>query len=785
MVGEVDGTPYAFVGLERVGGVMAFDLSDPTAPEFVSYINSRDFSAPADSIEAGDLGPEGLAFISAADSPNGKPLIAVANEVSGTTAIYEFTPPGTVPTDPGTPGEPFSLQLVHASDLEGGVDAIPNAPNFAAIVEGLEQDNPNTLVLSSGDNYIPGPFSSAAADPAFTESGVLNDVYNQINGLGGDGYAALQGGAGRVDISIMNAIGFDASALGNHEFDFGPAGVASVVAPDYGDAAGVADDAWVGAQFPYLSANLDFSADSDLAPLFTSEIRPNTDFLSGPEQSDANADVPKIAPATIVDVNGEQIGVVGDTTQILESISSTGDVTVVGNPGMDDLTQLADVLNPVIAQLQDQGIDKIVLVSHLQQLSLEENLVGLLDGVDIVIGGGSNTILANPDDGLRPNDVAAGPYPIVSTNADGDPAVVLNTDGDYSYVGRLNVDFDADGIIIPTSLDNPDNGPIATTSENVAAIWGDADPFAAGTKGALVTELVDEVGGIVQVQDGNLFGQTDVFLEGRRELVRTEETNLGDLSADANLAYAQSIDPDVQVSIKNGGGIRSFIGAIQEDGTLLPPQENADAGKATGDVSQLDIVNSLRFNNALSIVTTTADGLKELLEHGVAAVEPGATPGQFPQVGGVEFSFDPSLEAGARIQSMAIVDQDGQIVDEVVRDGDVVGDATRAIKVTTLSFLADGGDGYPFETVSTDRVDLFDDANPSLTGDAVFAADGTEQDAFAEYFATNFGDSPFEVADTAAEDDLRIQNLSVRDDSVFSSQVAMTQSLVMELDTAA
>jgi 2',3'-cyclic-nucleotide 2'-phosphodiesterase (5'-nucleotidase family) len=116
---------------------------------------------------------------------------------------------------------------------------------------------------------------------------------------------------------------------------------------------------------------------------------------------------------------------------------------------------------------------------------------------------------------------------------------------------------------------------------------------------------------------------------------------------------------------------------LDEGALSLHPFTAARAGKDEGEVSQLDIVNSLRFNNALSIVTTTAEGLKALLEHGVAATAEGATPGQFPQVGGVEFSFDPSLDSGARIQSLAIVDEAGTVVDEIVRDGSLVGDASR------------------------------------------------------------------------------------------------------------
>ena len=87
-VGEVDGRTYAFIGLERIGGIVVYDVSNPYHPTFVQYINTRDFSGDAMAGTAGDLAPEGLAFISAADSPTGQPLLAVAYEVSGTTTIF-------------------------------------------------------------------------------------------------------------------------------------------------------------------------------------------------------------------------------------------------------------------------------------------------------------------------------------------------------------------------------------------------------------------------------------------------------------------------------------------------------------------------------------------------------------------------------------------------------------------------------------------------------------------------------------------------------------------------
>jgi len=88
-VGTVGERRYVFVGLERMGGVITYDITDPYAPLFVDYTNNRNFSAdPATAPAAGDLGPEGVLFIDVKDSPTHAPLLVVANEISGTVTIY-------------------------------------------------------------------------------------------------------------------------------------------------------------------------------------------------------------------------------------------------------------------------------------------------------------------------------------------------------------------------------------------------------------------------------------------------------------------------------------------------------------------------------------------------------------------------------------------------------------------------------------------------------------------------------------------------------------------------
>jgi hypothetical protein len=91
VIGMVGERRYAFIGLERMGGVITYDITDPYAPLFVDYTNNRDFSVdPATAPAAGDLGPEGLLFIDAKSSPTNTPVLVVANEVSGTVTLYEL-----------------------------------------------------------------------------------------------------------------------------------------------------------------------------------------------------------------------------------------------------------------------------------------------------------------------------------------------------------------------------------------------------------------------------------------------------------------------------------------------------------------------------------------------------------------------------------------------------------------------------------------------------------------------------------------------------------------------
>ncbi len=752
-IGRVGDKTYAFVGLERSHMTLAFDITDPNN---VSYAGAAQRN--------GDLNPEGQLFISAEDSPTGEALLVVSNEVSNNISVFE------VEEAPA-----FTLQLLHLADGEAGLLAADTAPNLAALLDAFDDDYLNTLILAGGDNFLPGPFLNAGTDPSL----------NSVPSIGATGF-------GRPDIAIHNALGVEASTIGNHEFDLGSTAFRDSFTPS---------GLWVGAQFPYLSANLDFSGDAALSPRFTDTT--NDAATPTPE---ANTLKGRIAESAVVTKGGEKIGLVAATTQILEAISSPNGTEVKGfpiGPGangeVDDMDLLAAQLQPIIDELIAEGVDKIVLMAHLQQIANEQLLATKLRGVDIILAAGSNTRLGDADDEAVafPGHAAtfANTYPIITNGADGKATLIVNTDNEYTYLGRLVVDFDENGDILVDNLTDltPVNGAYAATTANVAEAWGvsEADlettAFANGTKGDQVRDITQAVDAVISAKDGNVFGFTDVYLEGERAFVRSEETNLGNLAADSgSFAYRDITgagDEQFVVGLRNGGGIRAQIGAIDfVTGEKIAPLANPDVGKPEGGVSQLDVENSLRFNNRLMSFDTTAAGLKAILEHGVAA---GTLQGRFPQIGGVRFSWDPAATAGNRVQNIALIDSSDRVIARLVENGVVVATAATLITVVTSNFTANGGDGFPIKANGENFRFLLDNGTLSapvsealdFTAPANLPANALGEQAALQRYMQEFHATPdtaFDDADTAATADMRIQNLAVRDDDVFQGIIVET-----------
>ncbi len=637
----------------------------------------------------------------------------------------------------------FVLQLLHASDHEGGLNAIEDAPRMSSVIQALKKRHPHTVIASSGDNYITGPFFRASDDPSMKK--VLGRV-----------------GPGRGDIFMLNAMGFQVSALGNHEFDEGTPVVASLIQQDSKNG-----HTFEGTLFPYLSANLDCSTDKTLGSLVTSD---------GQEASK----IPRtIARSAIITVGGHRIGFVGATTPSLPKISNPGKVTVT--PKNDsDIKALAVIVQRSVDALRKKGINKIIVLSHQQQMFKEFELAKHLNGVDILIGGGSDTILSDNTDRLRDGDKSEGPYPTWKTSSDGEPIAILNTDGQYRYVGRFVITFDENGVLLPDSYNPKISGAYTTDAKGVEELGNVApDPK--------VKAVADSIKKVLMEKDSSIFGHTKVYLNGRRLSVRRGETNLGNLTAEANLFVARQADPSTVISFKNGGAIRYHIGFVSThhkgpDGRkvyhgkvqYLPPTANPLTKKENGQISRLDIENALRFNNPLVLIQVTASQLRDMLEHSVATWTPHSSPGRFPQIAGFAFSFDPKRPIGKRVRSVALYRSNGSIRDIVLKDGKIQGNPNRTFRMVTLQYLAKGGDAYPIPALklpSTKFVKLVE-ALKDKPGKATFSQPGHEQDALAEYLYAKFPQkSPYNKADQPSQFDKRIQNLSIREDTVLKQHL--------------
>lgn len=676
----------------------------------------------------------------------------------------------------------FTLELFHIADQEAATAAISDAPNLSAVLAALQAEDlgddgieDNSLFLSSGDAFIPGVFFSASE--------------------------AVFGTAGIADIQIQNELGIEAIALGNHEFDLGTAHLASLIdGSATGDFSALTESALAGLDFTgtdmsYVSTNLDYSTDADMAPL---EVAGGGVSTGG-----------TVSSSVVIDVNGESIGVVGATTPTLGSISSPGSVgispTWAGtDPTDEELDALAAEIQAEVDQLlaDNPDMNKVILLAHMQQISIEQELAARLENVDIIVAGGSNTRLFDEDDRVRDGDTDQGAYPQFITNAGGTQTALVNTDGSYKYLGRLVIDFDADGNIIADSYDETISGAYATDDQGVADLEAEAliDPE--------IQAIVDAIEEQIIATESNVFGFSDVFLNGNRsgdfsdedpDGVRTQETNLGNLTSDANLWTAQQFDADVMFSLKNGGGIRASIGetVVPAGGTEAVRQANSELTdadgniiKAEGGISQTDIETTLAFNNSLVLMTLTVEEIVDLLEHGVSGLPD--VSGRFLQISGATFSFDDDLPAGERIVDAALEMADGTLVPIVV-DGELQ-NGSDTYRIVTLGFLAGsrfdadgtftgGGDGYPFPNLNEDpevgelgdpaviaRVNFVDLSDAETqTGTATFADDGTEQDALAEYLTEFHGTQAEAITeeDAAPEGDDRIQNLDYRDGTVF------------------
>lgn len=474
-----------------------------------------------------------------------------------------------------------------------------------------------SLTLTSGDNFLAGP--------EFT--------------------ASLEKGAPYYDTIGLSLIRYDAMALGNHDFDFGPDVTADFIRYFY-------------PAVPFLSANLDFSDEPSLADL---------------------EEAGRIAGSVIVEKDGERFGIIGATTENLPFISSPRDVIV------------GDVLPAVqteLAKLEAAGVDKIILISHLQDIDGDIDLIGQLQGVDIAIAGGGDELLANDGDLLIPGDEDAvfGPYPLMATDAMGNEVPVVTTSGNYEYFGRLEVSFDDAGVLRSVNLGR--SGPVR--------VAGGDNPDAVQPAPLVQMAVVEPVQAFADGLAAQVIGTTEVALNGVRDDVRSIETNLGNLITDALLWQATELAaefgaPVPDVALQNGGGIRN------------------DDVRGPGELTELDTFDILPFTNFVTIVPDVPRAqFKDILENAVSRLDPPAAEGgsgRFAQIAGFAFTYD--------LTGTPYLDEDGdgfhddegnppsRIVDVMLADGTMIIDdglvqPGTELTVATIDFLGRGGDQYPF-----------------------------------------------------------------------------------------
>ncbi len=283
----------------------------------------------------------------------------------------------------------LNLTILHTNDVHGRLAPTPpfgsecspqhiaenkcrgGAARLASAIAAIRGEGGNTVLLDAGDQF----------------QGTL--FYTHYKGQ-----AAAQ---------VMNRLGYDAMAVGNHEFDDGPQTLGRFAES---------------VRFPLLAANMDVSAEPPLAG--------------------------QVAPWTVLEVGGERLGIIGLITEETPSISSPGrDIRFSG---------LAGALKGAVAALEKIGIDKIIALGHVGYWR-DIDLAGAVDGVDIIVGGHSHTFLSSDD------PAAAGPYPTLAKSPAGETVLIVQAYQWSRYLGRLDVSFDAAGRLsawrgAPIAMDN-------------------------------------------------------------------------------------------------------------------------------------------------------------------------------------------------------------------------------------------------------------------------------------------------------------------------------------------
>ncbi|RIW34319.1 LPXTG cell wall anchor domain-containing protein [Bacillus salacetis] len=394
---------------------------------------------------------------------------------------------------------------MHTNDTHS---ALENMPKTVTAVKEVREANPDALLLDAGD--------------AFTGTLYFNEF------------------KGEAELALMKLMGYDAMTFGNHEFDLGSSPEGHQALADFVK----------GANFPFVSANVDFSKDAKFDGLFN-------DFI------ESAYDNGEIYNGIIKEVNGERVGIFGLTTEETADISSPGSIT---------FENYLEEAEKSVEYFESQGVNKIIALTHIgydDNAAVDNDLVlaEQVEGIDIIVGGHSHTALSKP----------------VVVAEDATPTVLVQTGNSNSNLGLLDVSFDENGVVI----DN--DGNLIKISDKTAD--QEAVDVLAPFKAQVDAVAKQEIG-----------VSTPIALENPRTngdntnpSVRKNETILGNLITDGMLSKAKNFTGEnIIMSLQNGGGIRAAIDA--------------------GPITVGEIITVLPFANTLATMDLTGAELKEAFE---------------------------------------------------------------------------------------------------------------------------------------------------------------------------
>jgi 5'-nucleotidase len=576
-------------------------------------------------------------------------------------------------------GQPVTLTILHNNDGESallpeqsyvtakGKLIYGSAAAFSAVmkreIRGVKAAGNAVMSVYAGDSFLASK-TLICSDPADNNS--KTTVY--------DGLA-------------QSMMPYDLHVLGNHEFDYGTGFLKRYM-----------DSFSQKIRHPFISGNLDFSANSDISPI----ARKSEPIVRG-------SYIGKKVGETYIHrdyASGALFGIVSAVTPLLRTISSPGTTKLTTT----DIPGTAALINKQVEALEAQGINKIILISHLQGFANDKEIIALLKNVDVAIAGGGDDLLTSPDVTesiqLIPGEgKPVGKYPEMVQDANKVDVPLITTKGNYNYLGRFDVSFSGDGKVLSYNKNTSYPRRVIPASP-VSRALGIKD--AVTPDQAIVAEVETPLNKCLVGFAVPIAASQTVFATDRGSAtvlgVRTAETNGGNLVADAfihaygnraaaaNLPAAGTANP--LVAVQNGGGMR------QGGGTTLPTTGLA------GTISRGATFDLLPFDNRLvAVIDVTAADIKEILERSCSVSTSGG--GQFLQFSGMKVTCSRSgsaivvsnptgdsyagsvTTAGTRVKDVTL--SDGRAL---VKDGVPVAGAPK-FTIVTNQFTADGGDNYP------------------------------------------------------------------------------------------